>query len=88
MIPNACSPGEGKHGHEFFGATTMGERGQIVVPAEAREALNLQKGEKLLVFGLGGDMIALTKIDALEKISTHIKERLELAKKTLEQNEL
>ncbi len=86
MIPNACSPNDPKHGHEFYGATTIDERGQIVIPAEARDALNLQKGEKLLVFGMGGDMIALTKIEAFEKFSTQIKDRLDSIKRGLEQS--
>lgn len=34
----------------FLGSTTVGERGQIVIPAEARKALNINSGDKLLVF--------------------------------------
>jgi len=34
----------------FVGAVTVGERGQIVIPAEAREAFGLRAGEKVLVF--------------------------------------
>jgi len=34
----------------FVGAVTIGERGQIVIPAEAREAYGLRAGEKVLVF--------------------------------------
>jgi AbrB family looped-hinge helix DNA binding protein len=34
----------------FLGAVTVGERGQIVIPAEAREAYGLRGGDKLLVF--------------------------------------
>ena len=33
----------------FYGSVTVGERGQIVIPAEARAALDIQPGEKLLV---------------------------------------
>jgi AbrB family looped-hinge helix DNA binding protein len=35
---------------KFFGSVTIGERGQIVVPAEARTALGLKPGDKMLVF--------------------------------------
>jgi len=35
----------------FFGSVTVGERGQIVVPADARHAYGVSPGEKLLVFG-------------------------------------
>ncbi|HZH97366.1 MAG TPA: AbrB/MazE/SpoVT family DNA-binding domain-containing protein [Fimbriimonadaceae bacterium] len=33
----------------FFGSVTVGERGQIVIPAEARAELGIQPGEKLIV---------------------------------------
>ncbi|MFO7945314.1 MAG: AbrB/MazE/SpoVT family DNA-binding domain-containing protein [Armatimonadota bacterium] len=35
----------------FHGTVTVGERGQVVIPAEAREQLNISAGDKLLVFG-------------------------------------
>ena len=34
----------------FLGAVTLGERGQVVIPAEAREKYGLEGGDKLLVF--------------------------------------
>ncbi len=34
----------------FYGTETVGERGQIVIPAEARNEYNITPGEKLLVF--------------------------------------
>lgn len=37
----------------FYGTTTLGERGQVVIPAKAREDFKLEKGEQLLVFGMG-----------------------------------
>ncbi|MDF2947439.1 MAG: AbrB family DNA-binding protein [Bacillales bacterium] len=38
------------HG-KIFGTTSVGERGQVVIPAEAREELDIQPGEKFVVFG-------------------------------------
>ena len=38
------------HG-KCYGSTVMGERGQVVIPAEAREELGIEPGEKLIVFG-------------------------------------
>lgn len=41
---------EGKSSvHCFYGTATVGERGQIVIPADAREELAIQAGDKLLV---------------------------------------
>ena len=42
---------------KFYGSTIIGEKGQVVIPKEAREDLKLKKGDKLLVFGMG-EMIA------------------------------
>jgi len=38
-------------GKRFYGAITVSERGQIVIPAEARRDFNIQVGDKLLVLG-------------------------------------
>lgn len=32
-----------------MGAVTVGERGQVVIPAEARERLDIKAGDKLIV---------------------------------------
>lgn len=40
-----------KHKHQFFGSVKVGERGQIVIPAKARDAFNIKSGDQLLVFG-------------------------------------
>lgn len=34
----------------FYGAVTLGERGQVVIPAETRKEFGLKPGDKLLVF--------------------------------------
>jgi AbrB family looped-hinge helix DNA binding protein len=39
---------------KFYGATTIGERGQMVIPAEARKDFNITPANKLLVFGSEG----------------------------------
>jgi len=70
----------------FYGAATVGEKGQIVIPAEAREKLKIQKGDKLLVFGMGCDMLAITKLSRVEKFASSLSDRLnrirEVIKKT------
>lgn len=33
----------------FYGSVTVGERGQIVIPAEARSEMGIQQGDKLLI---------------------------------------
>jgi AbrB family looped-hinge helix DNA binding protein len=33
----------------FFGTATVGERGQVVIPAEARAEMNFNPGDKVLI---------------------------------------
>ena len=35
---------------KVYGALTVGERGQIVIPAELRKALNIKPADQLMVF--------------------------------------
>lgn len=41
----------GPQGKHFFGVVKVGERGQIVIPKEAREMYQIQPGDKLIVLG-------------------------------------
>lgn len=38
-------------GKFFFGSVVVGERGQIVIPKEARVVFNINAGDKLLILG-------------------------------------
>lgn len=68
---------------KFYGTTTLGEKGQIVIPAPAREAMALKKGEKLLVFGFGPDMLGFAKVAGLEKFASELASRLDEIKKII-----
>lgn len=35
---------------EIFGAVTVGERGQVVIPAKIRKAFHVKPGDRLIVF--------------------------------------
>jgi AbrB family looped-hinge helix DNA binding protein len=71
----------------FYGTTTVGEKGQVVIPSEAREAMKLQKGDKLLVFGMGCDMIAFSKLSNLEKFAEHLSKRLDAIRTIIKKTE-
>ena len=51
-----------------YGTATIGQRGQLVIPASARKRLKLLAGEKVLVFGKAEQMIAIVKINQLNRI--------------------
>jgi AbrB family looped-hinge helix DNA binding protein len=42
---------EAPEGKKFYGSVTVSERGQIVIPADARKDFNIKTGDKLLIFG-------------------------------------
>jgi len=53
---------------EFYGSTTVGERGQIVLPAKLRKAFKVRQGDKLLVIGMpGGTHITLLRADMVNE---------------------
>ena len=35
----------------FFGSNTMGEKGQVVIPVEGRQAMGISPGDKLIFLG-------------------------------------
>ncbi len=47
---------KGKH---LFGLVTIGEKGQIVIPARARKVFNFHPGDQLMVLGDEGTGLAL-----------------------------
>lgn len=67
-----------KNGEQFYGTTTLGEKGQVVIPAEARKSMGIKKGDKLLVFGMGCDMLAFSKLSKVEQFASHLSGRLDV----------
>ena len=52
----------------FMGSATVGERGQVVIPAEARERLDIHPGDKLLVFAHpAGWGVAFVRFDKMQQ---------------------
>jgi AbrB family looped-hinge helix DNA binding protein len=53
--------------YQFYGSVTVSERGQIVIPADARRDFEIRTGEKLLVLGDLKEGLALLKVTGLLK---------------------
>lgn len=60
---------EGKH---IFGTVKVGERGQIVIPKEARELFEIHPGDSLLVLGDEKQGIAVVKADVMRDVAVKI----------------
>ena len=66
---------------QFYGTVNIGEKGQMVIPAEARKSMGIKKGDKLLVFGMGCDMLAITKLSKVEQFASHLSDQLDPIRK-------
>ncbi|MCD6474329.1 MAG: AbrB/MazE/SpoVT family DNA-binding domain-containing protein [Thermoplasmata archaeon] len=73
---------------EFYGSATVGERGQIALPASLRRELNIKAGDKILIFGkrkwkkwgfIAAKAEVLEKL--LQEIEKEIRKLMEGAKK-------
>lgn len=63
---------------QFYGSVTIGEKGQIVIPQEVRKNMQLKKGDRLLIFGMDEDMLAVAKLSHLEKFASHLSKKLKM----------
>lgn len=61
---------------KFYGATTMGARGQVVIPVEARKDLRLNPGDQLVVMGKFGKVLGLMKTEAMAEFVETIMKNL------------
>ena len=50
---------------EFYGAITVSDRGQVVIPAKARKDLDIHEGDKLLVLSSPFQGVMLVKSEVL-----------------------
>lgn len=67
---NVSVPPKGKH---LFGVVTIGEKGQIVIPAKARKIFNLKAGDQLMVLGDETQGLALMKTEGFLSIAEIIR---------------
>ncbi len=74
---------KGKHllgrqgGRHIFGTVKVGERGQIVIPKEAREVFGIKPGDTLLVLGDEKHGIFISKPDDVYDMADEMFRRLE-----------
>ena len=69
----------------FYGAVTVGERGQVVIPVSARNRFGIRPGDKLLVFGVPGGGVALFKVESISRFISAAMDRLTSMEKALYQ---
>lgn len=73
----------GKHllgrarGRHIFGTAKVGERGQIVIPKDAREVFGIRPGDTLLILGDEENGILVTKPEVLHDVAQKIFQNLD-----------
>ena len=65
--------GVGPKGKHIFGMVTVGEKGQIVIPAKARKLFNIESGDHLIVLGDEGQGLAIIKTKDFLKMADTVK---------------
>ena len=61
-----------KKGKHIFGTVKVGEKGQIVIPKEARDIFNIKPGDTLLMVGDERKGIAIAKASVMRNIALKI----------------
>jgi AbrB family looped-hinge helix DNA binding protein len=66
------------HDKKLFGTATVGTKGQVVIPADAREAYDIKPGDRLYVVGSEkAGVVSFLKEDQLRAMVDHITDSIE-----------
>lgn len=66
-----------------MGITTLGEKGQIIIPAEARATMKLVKGERLIVMNAHKNTLVIMKASRFEAMAAHFTKHLTSVRKLI-----
>ena len=67
-------PPKGKH---LFGIVTVGDKGQIVIPAKARKVFDIKPGDQLVLLGDEGQGLSVVKAKSFLDLANRIRKKLE-----------
>lgn len=66
------------HDKQLFGTATVGTKGQVVIPADAREALGIKTGDRLYVVGSKSkEWVGFIKEEQLREMLEHLTNNIE-----------
>lgn len=77
------------HNATLCGTATVGAKGQIVIPAEAREKMGIQPGDKLFIVCAGpkGDMLGICTEKSMRGLMEHLSEKLSMMQQAIDPEE-
>lgn len=61
-----------QHAQRVFGTAKVGDRGQIVIPKEARAFFGIEPGDTLLILGKAETGLIVTKPETLDDLASRI----------------
>ena len=62
-------PPKGKH---LFGVVTVGDKGQVVIPAKARKLFNISSGDQLVILGDEAQGLAILKAESFLELAQSV----------------
>ncbi len=66
------------HDKKLYGTATVGTKGQVVIPADARKVLDIKEGDRLYVIGSEkGGWVGFLPEEQLETMIGHLTQSLE-----------
>lgn len=76
----ACAAGKASVGYaqgkHIFGTARVGDKGQIVIPKQARALFGIQPGDTLLLLGDEESGIVITKPEVVNDLACQVLERV------------
>lgn len=73
------------HDKKLYGTATVGTKGQVVIPSEAREILGIEAGDRLYVIGSKqGKWVGLIQEEQLRSMIEQFASNIELYKDVLD----
>lgn len=63
---------KGPDGRYLFGTVKVGDRGQVVIPKEARDVFQIKPGDMMLMMGDPATGIAMVRLDVFQDMASSI----------------
>ena len=78
----------GAHTKKLYGTATVGSKGQVVIPSEAREELDIKPGDRLYVVdAMSGSGVVLLKEERLQEMVARMTEQIDEIRALAENDE-